>query len=403
LGDAVCGQKQALAFGPQRCAGLRVPLLPLLSPRMLAARRAVVRRLERRSSVKLIIQIPCYNEAGTLGIALAALPREVPGFDSVEWLIIDDGSQDHTADVASASGVDHIVRFTRNQGLAAAFLAGLDACLAAGADVIVNTDADNQYDAGHIPALTEPILSGKADMVIGARPIRSIEHFSGLKKSLQNLGSWVVRAASNTSVPDAPSGFRALSRKAAMELNVFNEYTYTLETIIQAGQKRLAVVSVPIAVNADLRPSRLVRSIPSYVWRSLIVICRIFVTYKPFAVFTAAGSAVLAVGFALGLRFLYHYMNGQGGGHVQSVILAALFLGVGFFLIVGGVIADLISVNRKLLERIDYRLRRFELAERPITRVSSLPARVVHVSSKLEAAAAESNSPGAPRRTGVTR
>jgi glycosyltransferase involved in cell wall biosynthesis len=353
--------------------------------------------------VKLIIQIPCYNEAGTLGIALAALPREVPGFDSVEWLIVDDGSQDATADVASAAGVDHIVRFTRNQGLAAAFLAGLDACLAAGADVIVNTDADNQYDASYIPALTEPILTGKADMVIGARPIQSIDHFSGLKKRLQNVGSWVVRAASNTSVPDAPSGFRAFSRKAAMELNVFNEYTYTLETIIQAGQKRLAIMSVPIAVNADLRPSRLVRSIPSYVWRSLVVICRIFVTYKPFAVFTVVGSAVLAVGFALGLRFLYYYMNGQGGGHVQSVILAALMLGVGFFLIIGGVIADLISVNRKLLEKIDYRLRRVELAERPATRVSSVPARVGHISPKLEGPAEDVYAQSVSRRSSVTR
>ncbi len=353
--------------------------------------------------MKLIIQIPCYNEAGTLAIALGALPREVPGFDSVEWLIIDDGSQDATAAVASECGVDHIVRFTRNQGLAAAFLAGLDACLAAGADVIVNTDADNQYDARHIPALTAPILAGKADMVIGARPIQSIEHFSGLKKRLQNLGSWVVRAASNTSVPDAPSGFRAMSRKAAMELNVFNEYTYTLETIIQAGQKRLAIVSVPISVNADLRPSRLVRSIPSYVWRSLIVICRIFVTYKPFVVFTAVGSAILAVGFAIGLRFLYHYLNGQGSGHVQSVILAALLLGVGFFMIVAGIIADLISVNRKLLERVDYRLRRIELGERPLTRVSSLAARKSSSGPKLDALVEDEVPEPLLRRTRVPR
>jgi glycosyltransferase involved in cell wall biosynthesis len=316
------------------------------------------------AAVKLVIQIPCFNEQGTLGITLQALPREVPGFDVVEWLIIDDGSQDETARVATELGVDHVVRFTRNQGLAAAFMAGLDACLSVGADVIVNTDADNQYDASFIPALTAPILAGKADMVIGARPIGSIEHFSGLKKRLQNLGSWVVRVASNTDVPDAPSGFRALSRKAAMELHVFNEYTYTLETLIQAGQKRLAVLAVPVRVNGDLRPSRLVRSIPSYVWRSLIVICRIFITYKPFAVFTAAGSCIFSIGLIIGGRFLYHYLTGNGSGHVQSVILAALFLGVGFFLIVGGVIADLISVNRKLLERIDYRLRRIELGER---------------------------------------
>lgn len=313
--------------------------------------------------MKLIIQIPCYNEEATLGITLAALPREVQGFDVVEWLVIDDGSRDQTAQVAREHGVDHVVRFTRNQGLAAAFMAGLDAAVAAGADVVVNTDADNQYDASYIPQLTEPILTGKADLVIGARPIQSIEHFSGLKKSLQNVGSWVVRVASNTDVPDAPSGFRAMSRQAAMELRVFNEYTYTLETIIQAGQKRLAVMSVPVAVNADLRPSRLVRSIPSYVWRSLIVICRIFITYKPFAVFTAAGVAITCAGLLVSARFLYYYLNNRGGGHVQSVILAALLLGVGFFLAVAGVIADLISVNRKLLERVDYRLRRIELGE----------------------------------------
>jgi glycosyltransferase involved in cell wall biosynthesis len=401
--NAVGRKNKRRTPGRRRCASARDVASLAFTPYARCTSLGVQAPFERRSSVKLIIQIPCYNEAGTLGIALAALPREVPGFDSVEWLIIDDGSQDDTASVASASGVDHIVRFTRNQGLAAAFLAGLDACLAAGADVIVNTDADNQYDAGHIPALTEPILAGKADMVIGARPIRSIEHFSGIKKRLQNLGSWVVRAASNTSVPDAPSGFRALSRKAAMELNVFNEYTYTLETIIQAGQKRLAVMSVPIAVNADLRPSRLVRSIPSYVWRSFIVICRIFVTYKPFAVFTAVGSAVLAVGLAIGLRFLYHYLNGQGGGHVQSVILAALLMGVGFFLIVGGVIADLISVNRKLLERVDYRLRRIELGERPVTRVSVLSTRKSSSAPKLDAAAGEPAAEPARRRSGVPR
>jgi glycosyltransferase involved in cell wall biosynthesis len=313
--------------------------------------------------VKLVIQIPCYNEEATLAIALRALPRQVEGFDVVEWLIIDDGSQDDTSRVADEQGVDHIVRFTRNQGLAAAFMAGLDAAIDAGADVIVNTDADNQYDARDIPRLTAPILAGKADLVIGARPIQSIAHFSGLKKRLQGVGSWVVRVASNTSVPDAPSGFRAMSRKAAMELHVFNEYTYTLETIIQAGQKRLAILSVPIQVNEDLRPSRLVRSIPSYVWRSLLVICRIFVTYKPFAVFTVVGTSVGLAGLLLGSRFLYYYMTGRGGGHVQSVILSALLLGVGFFLVVAGLIADLISVKRKLLERMDYRLRRMEFRE----------------------------------------
>ena len=314
--------------------------------------------------MKLIIQIPCYNEEHGLAVTLAALPREVTGFDAVEWLIIDDGSQDETVRIAREHGVDHIVRFTRNQGLAVAFMAGLDAALSAGADVIVNTDADNQYDASNIPDLVAPILAGRADLVIGARPIRSIGHFSQVKKLLQHVGSWVVRLASNTQVPDAPSGFRAMSRKAAMEFNVFNDYTYTLETIIQAGQKRMAIMSVPIGVNADLRPSRLVRSIPSYVLRSMLVIGRIFVTYKPFAVFSLLGVFSAVPGLALAGRFLYYYVIGQGDGKVQSVILSALLLGTGFFLFVAGIIADLISVNRKLLEKIDVRLRRLESAQR---------------------------------------
>jgi glycosyltransferase involved in cell wall biosynthesis len=311
--------------------------------------------------VKLIIQIPCYNEEQTLGIALGDLPRQLEGFDSVEWLIIDDGSVDETVAVARQLGVDHIVRFTRNQGLAAAFTAGLEASLRAGADVIVNTDADNQYSAASIPDLVRPILTGRADMVIGARPITNIGHFSTTKKLLQRFGSWVVRFASNTQVPDAPSGFRAFSRRAAMQLNVFSEYTYTLETIIQAGQKRMAIMSVPIQVNPDLRPSRLVRSIPSYVGRSMMVIGRIFITYKPFVAFTTPGLVALVAGSTIGLRFFVFYLQGDGGGHVQSVILSALLLGLGFFLIVAGIIADLINVNRKLLEKVDLRLRRLEL------------------------------------------
>lgn len=321
--------------------------------------------------MKLIIQIPCYDEEATLGVALAALPREVAGFDSVEWLIIDDGSRDATVRVALEHRVDHVVRFTKNQGLAAAFMAGLDACLSAGADVIVNTDADNQYDAANIPDLVGPILAGRADMVIGARPIQSIGHFSPTKKVLQKFGSWVVRMASNTQVPDAPSGFRALSRKAAMELNVFSDYTYTLETLIQAGQKRMAIASVPIQVNADLRPSRLMRSIPGYISRSVLVIARIFVTYKPFAVFSLFGAFTFLLGMAVGGRFLYYYVAGQGSGKIQSLILAALLLGAGFALFVVGIIADLISVNRKLLEKVDFRLRRFELAERAAQQHSS--------------------------------
>ena len=226
--------------------------------------------------MKLIIQIPCYNEAETLGIALSALPRQVPGFDSVEWLIIDDGSTDDTVKVALSHGVDHVVRHTRNQGLARGFMNGLQACLEHGADVIVNTDADNQYEADDIPLLTAPIVNGKADIVIGARPIQAIEHFSPIKKLLQKLGSWVVRVASKTDVPDAPSGFRAISRTAARHLVVFSDYTYTLETIIQAGQKNMAITSVPIRVNGDLRPSRLVKSIASYIQRSIVTIIRVF-------------------------------------------------------------------------------------------------------------------------------
>lgn len=239
--------------------------------------------------MKLIIQIPCYNEAGTLAIALAELPRHVPGFDKVEWLIIDDGCVDETVAVAKANGVDYVVRHTGNQGLAKAFMTGLEACLAAGADVIVNTDADNQYNAGDIPALVAPIVEGKAEIVIGSRPIATIQHFSPVKKALQKLGSWVVRAASKTKVPDAPSGFRAYSRAAAQRMMLFSEYTYTLETIIQAGQKNMAVTSVPVRVNGDLRPSRLVKSIPSYIRRSIVTIIRIFIIYRPFRFFATWG------------------------------------------------------------------------------------------------------------------
>jgi glycosyltransferase involved in cell wall biosynthesis len=310
--------------------------------------------------MRLIIQIPCYNEEATLAITLSALPRQLPDIDKVEWLIIDDGSKDRTVEVARQYGVDHVVRLPRNQGLAKGFMAGLDACLKAGADIIVNTDADNQYCADDIPKLIEPIVRGEAEIVVGARPIDEIGHFSPLKKALQKLGSWVVRIASKTDIPDAPSGFRAMSRKAAMQLNVFNEYTYTLETIIQAGQKNMAIVSVPIRTNSDLRPSRLVKSIPSYVQRSILTIVRIFMTYKPFRFFVVPGVIAFAIGFLIGLRFLYHYMVGQGAGHIQSLILAALLMGTGFFLGVTGLIADLIAVNRKLLEKLDVRLRQVE-------------------------------------------
>ncbi len=310
--------------------------------------------------MKLIIQIPCYNEEKSLALTLAELPRELPGFDEVEWLVIDDGSTDATREVARDNGVDHIVGFTRNQGLAKVFMLGLDACVRHGADVIVNTDADNQYKAEYIPKLAQPILEGKADMVIGARPIKLIEHFSFTKKALQYLGSSVVRKVSQTEIPDAPSGFRAFSRDAAMKLNVFNEYTYTLETIIQAGMKHMAVTSIPVGVNADLRPSRLVKSISSYIKKSIVTILRIFVVYKPFRFFLITGLILFGMGMILGLRFLYYYLFGDGQGHIQSVILAGVMMGIGFQTILVAFIADLLSVNRKLLEDIQYRLRKLE-------------------------------------------
>ena len=313
--------------------------------------------------MKLIIQIPCLNEAETLAITLADLPREVPGFDTVEWLIIDDGSRDETVEVAKANGVDHVVTHARNQGLARAFMTGLDACLRLGADVIVNTDADNQYNADDIPNLTAPIIAHRADIVVGARPIESIEHFSRIKKLLQKLGSWVVRMASNTDIPDAPSGFRAMTRDAAMRFNVFNSYTYTLETIIQAGQKNMSIVVVPIKVNGDLRPSRLLKSIPSYIKRSIVTIVRIFVVYRPFRFFMSIGLVLFGLGTLLGIRFLVLMYLDSSSGHVQSLILASILLGMGFQTMVIAFIADLTGVNRKLLEDVQYRIRKIELDE----------------------------------------
>ncbi len=314
--------------------------------------------------MKLIIQIPCYNEENTLGVTLSELPRQVPGVDQVEWLIINDGSIDRTVDVAKEWGVDHIVSFDHNQGLARGFMAGLDACLKAGADIIVNTDADNQYCAADIPKLIEPIVHGEAEIVVGERPIMQIKHFSPIKKVLQRLGSWAVRVASNTSVADAPSGFRAISRDAAMQLNVFNEYTYTLETIIQAGQKGMAVVSVPIRTNGYLRPSRLVKSIASYVQRSLFTILRIFVTYRPLSFFTILGSIPFSLGFLLSVRWVWLFITEfeqTGRSHVPSLIFSAILILIGVQCWIFGLIADLMSANRKLLEDIQLRLRRSEI------------------------------------------
>jgi glycosyltransferase involved in cell wall biosynthesis len=310
---------------------------------------------------KLIIQMPCYNEEGTLAIALQALPRQVPGVDQVEWLIINDGSTDRTIEVARENGVDHIVDLGSHQGLARGFIAGLDAALRAGADIIVNTDADNQYCADDIPKLIEPILRGEAEIVVGARPIAEIEHFSPLKKTLQKLGSWVVRAASQTDVADAPSGFRAMSRKAAMQFNVFSQYTYTLETIIQAGQKNMAITSVPIRTNGYLRPSRLMKSMRAYIQRSILTILRIFITYKPLRFFTILGTVPLLLGTLLGMRWLYFFIiEDSMRARVPSLILAAILILIGVQLWIFGVVADLIAVNRKLLEDIQVRVKRLE-------------------------------------------
>ena len=307
---------------------------------------------------KLIIQIPCYNEEQTLGITLEELPRQLPGIETVEWLVIDDGSRDRTVEVAKACGVDHIVRLSHNQGLAKAFMSGLEASLKAGADIIVNTDADNQYCAGDIPQLIQPILLKEAEIVIGARPIKTIRHFSPTKKFLQKLGSWAVRLASNTNIPDAPSGFRAFSREAAMQLNVFNDYTYTLETIIQAGQKGMAITSVPIRTNHLLRPSRLVKSNFSYVTRSLFTILRIFMLYKPLRFFLLLGSIPFSLGTVLGIRWLIYFFIGTERTRIPSLILAAILILIGFQLWMFGLVADLMAANRKLLEEIQLRMRR---------------------------------------------
>jgi glycosyltransferase involved in cell wall biosynthesis len=306
--------------------------------------------------MKLVVQIPCYNEEATLAEALGSIPREIAGVDCVEVLIIDDGSSDRTSEVARANGADHIVRFTRNKGLASGFMAGLDAALRVGADVIVNTDADNQYSGADIPKLIEPILAGRADLVIGDRGVGTVAHFSWAKRRLQTLGSWVVRKVSGTRLPDTTSGFRALNREAALRINIVSEFTYTLESIIQAGKKRLAVGHVPITTRPT-RPSRLFTSTWEYVKRSGVTILRIYATYEPLKVFVLLGSAMFAAGLALGLRYAYFWSQGQVRGHVQSAILSVLLLIMGFQTLQWGVMADLIANNRKLLEDLLYRER----------------------------------------------
>ena len=311
---------------------------------------------------KLIIQIPCLNEAETLPVTLACLPRQVPGYDVVEWLVIDDGCTDNTVQVAKAHGVDHIVSLGTRRGLAVAFIAGIEASLKLGAHTIVNTDADNQYRAEYISELVRPILDGSAQIVVGARPIQRTEDFSWLKRRLQRLGSWVVRVASSTDIPDAPSGFRAIYREAAMQLYAFNAYTYTLETIIQAGRKSIPITWVPVETNGPTRPSRLISSIPRYVWRSLITILRIFIVYKPARFFGMLSLIVLVPGLIAICRFLVFYALGDGGGHLQSLILGGSLVAVSAILLVTGIIADLIAANRRLLEDIRLKLWRQELS-----------------------------------------
>ena len=308
--------------------------------------------------MKLIIQIPCYNEAGTLEIALNDLPRHIDGIDEIEYLIINDGSKDETVEVARRWGVNYVVNFTKNRGLAKGFMAGLDACLRNGADIIVNTDADNQYSGADIETIVRPILEGKSDIVIGARPIDQTEHFSPIKKKLQHFGSWVVRKASQSEIQDAPSGFRAISREAALRMNVTNEYTYTLETIVQAGRERIPQMSIDIHTNAELRPSRLFSSIPSYVKKSMVTIFRAYAFYKPLRFFITLGSIPLLLGFILGVRYLVFIAQGTAAGHIQSLILASILIMIGFMTYVMGILADTIAATRKILEDVQYHARR---------------------------------------------
>ena len=310
--------------------------------------------------MKLIIQIPCYNEAETLEITLRDLPKKIEGIDKIEVLIIDDGSSDNTARVARDCGVDYIVRFRRNKGLAKGFMAGIDACLRNGADIIVNTDADNQYVGADIEKLVRPIIDGSASIVIGERPIDEIEHFSPVKKKLQHVGSWVVRKASDTDIPDAPSGFRAYSREAAMRLNVINDYTYTLETIVQAGRNKNAMISVPIRTNEELRESRLFSSMAGYIKKSMLTILRSFTMYKPLFAFSVIAFIFSVAGVAVGVRFLVFFLTGNGGGHTQSLILSAMLVIIGVLCFMIGLLGDIIACNRKLLEDIQVNVRQIK-------------------------------------------
>jgi glycosyltransferase involved in cell wall biosynthesis len=349
---------------------LKWPLKSLLTPKRpdapSGAAGALAGHGPEQATVKLIIQIPCYNEEDTLPLTLRDLPRSLPDVDQIETLVVDDGSSDGTVELARSLGVQHLVRHAQNRGLAAAFQSGLEAALAAGADIIVNTDGDNQYRGADIARLVRPILLGQADIVVGDRGVAALQHFSPLKRRLQQVGSWVVGKAAGIPIPDATSGFRAFSREAALHLTVLSDYTYTLETLIQAGARRMALAYVPISTNRDTRSSRLIRNIPSFLTLSALSIARFYMMYRPLRVFGAIGGVLLAGGLLLGLRFLWYFLLSAGGGsgHVQSLILAAVLAIVGFQVCLIGFIAELVRLNRKMAEETLYRVRRLELGER---------------------------------------
>lgn len=314
----------------------------------------------RSGNMKLIIQIPCYNEAKTLKITLDALPKHLEGIDEIETLIINDGSTDATVEVAKTWGVNHIISFPQNRGLAKGFMAGLDGCLEHGADIIVNTDADNQYCADDIEKLIAPILEGSAEIVIGARPIDDISHFSWMKKRLQHIGSWAVQKASGTDIPDAPSGFRAMTADVAMRLNVINDYTYTLETIVQAGREKMALTWVPVRTNEELRPSKLMGNSWSYVKKSILIILRSYMMYHPLKFFSILSIPSILAGIVVWIRFLYFVFSSGGAGHVQSLIIGCTLMIIGFLTFVMGLIGDLLATNRSFLVENSYRARRRE-------------------------------------------
>ncbi len=311
--------------------------------------------------MKLIVQIPCFNEETTLPETVRDIPRSIEGIDKVEILIIDDGSSDRTVEIAKELGVDHIVKINKNKGLAHAFSSGLDASIKLGADIIVNTDGDNQYKGKYIPELVKAIQEGKADIVVGDRQVNNIEHFSFMKKILQRVGSWVVRQVSGTDIKDTTSGFRAYSKDAALRLNIVSPYTYTLESIIQAGNKHMKIVDLPVRTNKPLRKSRLFKGIPSYVQRQVVTIIRMYTMFQPLKVFFYTGFTLFLLGSLGVLRFLYYYVTSGGTGHIQSLVLSGVLIILGFILLMIGLVADIISFNRQLIEDTLYRVRKVEL------------------------------------------